>query len=113
MKHERVSPSLDREKRRRIDTTRVTLAVGYPRGRGTGLGKVEQVDWTLKKMCAKFAEPLVDVNTPFSKYLKLSKVAKDLQNPNHKKAADAILGMKMSAGNWTAARYQGKSRKVS
>lgn len=101
------------EKRRIIDTTRVILATGHPRANGTGLGKVEQRTWTLRKLREKFAEPLVDVNTPISKYLKLSKVAKNLDNPRHKEAADAILAMKQSAGNWTAARYAGKNRKVS
>lgn len=100
------------DKRRDIDTTRVVISAGRPTNRGTGLGKVEQVTWTLKKLRAKFAEPLVDVNTPWSKYLKLQKIAKDLDHPKHKEAANQILGMKMSAGNWTAARYEGKSRKV-
>jgi predicted P-loop ATPase len=89
------------------------ISVGYPRGNGTGLGKVEQKTFTLKKLREKFAEPLVDVNTPISKYLKLKKVASDTANSNHKAANDQIQAMKISAGNWTAARYEGKSRKVS
>jgi predicted P-loop ATPase len=100
------------DKRRIIDTTRVVISAGRPTNRGTGLGKVEQTTFTLKKLRERFAEPLVDVNTPWSKYLKLQKIAKDLDHPKHKEAADQILGMKMSAGNWTAARYEGKSRKV-
>lgn len=99
--------------RRIIDTTRVIISAGRPTGRGTGLGKVEQKPWTLKKLREKFAEPLVDVNTPVSQYFKLSKIAKDLDHPKHKEAADKILVMKQSAGNWTAARYTGKSRKAS
>ena len=112
MKNAKIRAASDPEKRRRIDTIRVVISAGRPTGRGTGLGKVEQKEWTLKKLREKFAEPLVDVNTPISKYLKLSKIAKDTDHPKHKEAADAILVMKQSAGNWTAARYKGKNRKV-
>lgn len=101
------------DKRRIIDTTRVVISAGRPTGRSTGLGKVERVDWVLKKLRAKFAEPLVDVNTLFSKYQKLKKIASDLDHPKHKQANDQIQAMKISAGNWTAARYSGKGRKSS
>src|SRR6056297_1115443 len=113
MKHDRVSPASDPEKRRIIDATRVVISAGRPTGRGTGLGKVEQKEWTLKKLREKFAEPLVDVNTPFAKYQKLKKIASDLDHPKHKQANDQIQAMKISAGNWTAARYSGKGRKSS
>ncbi len=101
------------DKRRIIDTTRVVLSTGRPTHRGTGLGKVKQETWTLKKLREKFAEPLVDVGTPWSKYLKLQTIAKDPDHAKHRDATSQILEMKASAGNWTAARYEGKSRKAS
>lgn len=101
------------DQRRLIDSTRITIAVGYPTGRGTGLGKVEAKTWTLKKLRLKLADPLIDVNVTFAKYQKLKKIASDLDHPKHRQANDQVQAMKISAGNWTAARYEGKSRKVS
>jgi putative DNA primase/helicase len=96
------------EIRRIIDATRVTIAVG----RGNGLGKIETVIWSIKKLRRRFAEPSVDTDVPFAQYQKLAKIAKDRENPKNKEAADRILTMKRSAGNWTAARYAAGSRKV-
>jgi hypothetical protein len=87
-----------------IDTTTVQIAVGW----GKGLGKIENVRWSVKKLIRKLSKPLQDTSITFSQYQALQKKAKG----GDKAANDLLLEKKRVAGNWTAARYSGTTRKV-
>ncbi|WP_164744794.1 VapE domain-containing protein [Nioella ostreopsis] len=77
-------------------------------GRGKGLGKIENVRWSVKKLIRKLSKPLQDTSITFSQYQALQKKAKG----GDKAANDLLLEKKRVAGNWTAARYSGTTRKV-
>jgi Ruegeria phage DNA helicase len=87
-----------------IDAAPIRIAVG----RGKGLGRIENVRWSVKNLIKKLSVPAVDTSISFAQYQALQKKSK----AGEKAATDLLLEKKRAPGNWTAARYTGTSRKA-
>jgi len=90
--------------RKDIDAALIWFSVG----RGKGLGRIEKVRWSVKKLIKKLSVPAVDTSITFAQYQALQKKAM----AGEKAANDLVLEKKRGPGNWTAALYSGTSRKV-
>ncbi len=67
-------------------------------GKGKGLGRIENVRWSWRKMKKRLSEPLVDTSCNYAQYEAMTQ--------------DEKLAKKRAPGSWTPSRYKGNRRAV-
>lgn len=70
----------------------------FANGKGRGLGRIENVRWSWKKLKRKLSEPMVDTSVTFAQYEALDQ--------------DEKLVKKRAPGSWTPSRYRSNRRAI-